>query len=57
MTASVPDDRLTDLFGIALPGVSGMTVEVVYTDTAVQSMKLAYALGAASMTVTVNYSY
>ena len=45
LTASVPDDRLEDFFGIELPGVTGMTVAVAYTQND------------ASVTVTVTYTY
>lgn len=56
LTASVPDDQLENLFGIALSGVSGMTVEILYTETAVHSMTLTYGAGGATVTVTVVYA-
>ena len=57
LTASVPDDRLEDFFGIELPGVTGMTVTVAYTASAIRSLALAYTQNAASVTVTVTYTY
>ena len=57
LTASVPDDRLEDFFGIELPGVTGMTIAVAYTASAIRSLTLAYTLNAASVTVTVTYTY
>lgn len=57
LTASVPDDRLEDFFGIELPGVTGMTVAVAYTASAIRSFTLAYTQNDASVTVTVTYTY
>ena len=57
LTASVPDDRLEDFFGIELPGVTGMTVAVAYTASAIRSLTLAYTQNAASVTATVTYTY
>lgn len=57
LTASVPDDRLEDFFGIELPGVTGMTIAVAYTASAIRSLTLAYTQNAASVTVTVTYTY
>ena len=57
LTASVPDDRLENFFGIELPGVTGMTIAVAYTASAIRSLTLAYTQNAASVTVTVTYTY
>ena len=57
LTASVPDDRLEDFFGIELSGVTGMTIAVAYTASAIRSLTLAYTQNAASVTVTVTYTY
>ena len=57
LTASVPDDRIEDFFGIELPGVTGMTIAVAYTASAIRSLTLTYTQNAASVTVTVTYTY
>lgn len=57
LTARVPDGELANVFGVSLPDVSGMTVEVAYTETALLSLQLTYSVGEASMRVTVKYAY
>ena len=57
LSASVPDGKLESFFGLALPDVSGMRVEVAYTEAAVLSMQLTYTTGEAAMRVTVKYGY
>ena len=57
LTASVPNGKLDDFFGIPLTGVSGMEIAVTYTDTAVLSLGLTYTAGYASVTVSVAFTY
>lgn len=57
LSASVPDGKLESFFGLALPDVSGMRVEVTYTEAAILSMQLTYTTGEAAMRVTVKYGY
>ena len=61
LTAGVPDDQLENFFGFVPTGVSEMEIAVVYTDTAVLSMKLTYVFtyetGSADVTVNIAYTY
>ena len=57
LTASVPDERLSDFFGIALEGISDLSIAVVYADAAINSLTLEYAQNGVPVKVTVTYAY
>jgi len=57
LKASIADDKLEEVFGIALSGVSGVKIEIAYTATSVLTMKLNYTAGSATVSVTVTYTY
>ena len=57
LTASVPDAKLESFFGISLPGVTDLTIAVVYTATAIRSLTLTYSQNAVPVKVTVTYTY
>ena len=57
LTAAVPDARLESFFGIALEGITDLSVAVDYTESAISTLTLTYVQNAVPVKVTVTYSY
>ena len=57
LLASIPDAKLEAFFGLPLTNVTGMRITVIYTAAAVSSLWLSYTAGAATVSVTVTYTY